>query len=254
MLGKLLSSIGIGAATVDTILDPPHAPLGGRLSGTVRVRGGQVEQDVSAIDLQLVTALVKEVDGKKVPGTGVVATARAGSAFRINPGESKELPFQMEVPLHTPVTAPGGRPPTRLLTSLAVAAALDPSDADPVEVDPAQVQIDTHNAMLALGFRLYKLDVEHRPRWHGGAGFVQEWEFRPDRGGWRYDEVEIVFQPSGGGFELLIQLDRAARGLGGLLLEAAGMDESWRRIQLPGGLKGPGQAAIERQLAALMQG
>jgi sporulation-control protein spo0M len=32
--------------------------------------------------------------------------------------------------------------------------------------------------------------------------------------------------------ELMLQLDRSARGLGGLLMEMTGTDESWRRVTI----------------------
>ncbi|MFM2045453.1 MAG: hypothetical protein RLY86_4029 [Pseudomonadota bacterium] len=256
MLGKLLASIGIGAATIDTILDDPAPALGGRLTGTMRVRGGAVPQEISRIGAEIVTKVLVEVNDTKVAENRTVASADVGGAFTIQPGEMRDLPFALTLPLYTPVALGRSHAPAWLRTRLDIAMAIDPTDNDALSVRPAPVQVDAFNAMLGLGFQIYKTDVEHRPRWQGGTGFVQEFEFRPAGFGSnrrRFDEVELVFQPDGrGGLDLLIQVDRAARSLSGLLREATGMDETWHRLPLPGGLTGPGEPAIATALRRVL--
>ncbi|MNR46493.1 Sporulation-control protein spo0M [compost metagenome] len=62
--------------------------------------------------------------------------------------------------------------------------------------------------------------------------FVQEFEFVPTsqfRG--QLDELEILFFPDEDGVDLLLQIDRKARGLAGLFAEATGTDESFVRVR-----------------------
>ena len=65
--------------------------------------------------------------------------------------------------------------------------------------------------------------------------FIQEFEFVPIVGSFkgRLDELELVFIPNTpNSADLLFQIDRKARGLGGLLSEAFEMDETNVRISI----------------------
>ncbi|HYC04807.1 MAG TPA: sporulation protein [Azospirillaceae bacterium] len=254
MLGKLLASVGIGGATVDTILDTPHVELGGAVSGRIAVKGGGVPQEITEIGVEVCTEVLVEANDTKTLQSRAIAAFTVTKGFSVEPGARHELRFEIPLPLFTPVALGRDRSQAWLRTRLDIPMALDSVDNDALVVAPAPVQRDAFAAMEALGFRLYKSDVEHRPRWHGGHGFVQEFEFKPaGYGRGRFDEVELVFQPDGrDGFELLVQVDRSARSLSGFLLEATGMDESWHHVPLPGGLRGPGQSAIQRSLGQLL--
>ena len=66
MFDKLLSSIGIGAAKVDTRLAKKSYTVGETIEGEVFIKGGKNEQDIDNIQLTLMTDYVVEVDDKKV--------------------------------------------------------------------------------------------------------------------------------------------------------------------------------------------
>jgi sporulation-control protein len=104
--------------------------------------------------------------------------------------------------------------------------------------------------MEALGFRLFKVDIDARSSWFGRK-WVQEFEFKPaGYGRARYDEVEIVFEGQRGDqVELMLQLDRSARGLGGFLMEMSGADESWHRVSVDAGSPQAAAAALGRVIA-----
>jgi len=255
MLGKILASVGIGGASVDTVLDNGRVDLGGVVSGRVMIRGGSVAQDVTEIAAEIFTRVQVEVSDNEVWEDRRIADYELARGFRLHPGAREEMSFQIRLPLYTPVALGRERSPAWLRTRLDIPMAVDATDDDALVVNPAPVQMDTFRAMEALGFRLHKTDVEHRPHWQGGHGFVQEFEFKPaTRGRSKFDEIELVFQPDhrGDGFELLIQVDRAARGFAGMLREMNGMDESWHRVYLPGGLRGPGQREVERALSNII--
>lgn len=255
MFRKLLASVGIGGATVETILDAPVTELGQKLTGRMIIKGGSVDQDVTEVAAEIVTNVLVEVNDKEVKESRVVASTQLARGFKLGAGEQRDMGFAIDLPLHTPVALGRSHAPAWLRTRLDIPAAIDATDDDALVIRPAPVQLDALNAMQSLGFQLYKTDVEHRPRWKGGHGFVQEFEFRPvSRAGRRkLDEVELVFQPDDrGGFMLLVQVDRSANSFGGFLAEATGMDESWHRLELPGGLRGPGERAIADALSRLI--
>lgn len=66
---------------------------------------------------------------------------------------------------------------------------------------------------------------------HAGNGlpFYQEFEFKPFNGEFRgrLDELEAAFSLTETGAVVTLQVDRAVRGLGSLLSESMGMDESY---------------------------
>jgi len=253
VMGKLLAAVGIGGAKVETLLDNAATPLGGTITGRMRIIGGSVGQQISEVAVEIVTMVEREVDDERVKEARIIAKARIADGFTLNAGETRDLDLRVPVPLFTPVSLGRQQSPAWLRTRLDIPLAIDPTDDDALVIQPAPVQVDAFRAITSLGFRLRKSDVEHRPRWQGGHGFVQEFEFRQSGGRRRFDEVEMVFQPDGrGGFDLLVQVDRAATSLAGMLAEATGTDESWHRLSLPGGLAGPGEHAIADALRRIL--
>jgi len=64
MFGQLKASLGIGAAKVDTILNSISYVQGDTLQGSVNIYGGDVDQQVDAINLKLCTEVkVESEDG-----------------------------------------------------------------------------------------------------------------------------------------------------------------------------------------------
>ena len=62
----------------------------------------------------------------------------------------------------------------------------------------------------------------------GGCDLPGSGEFRG-----RFDEIELLMFPSEGSVELILQIDRRARGLGSFLSEAVGTDESYASLTVP---------------------
>ncbi|WP_207458403.1 sporulation protein [Azospirillum sp. SYSU D00513] len=230
----LLAAIGIGGASVETVLDRDSVEVGQALDGRITMTGGSVEQAVDDVRLELLTRVEHEVNDQRQHRTHVIASWSLGRKLMLQPGQSVGEAFSIDVPYHTPLHVPGAPVHVWLRTSLSIPMAVDATDEDAVHVHPDRAMASVFDAMEMLGFRLAKSDVEHRPRWHGGHGYVQEFEFRPStRRNLRFDEIEIVFEQRAHGLDLLIQVDRSARGFGGFLLEATGADESWYRLTVP---------------------
>lgn len=245
MLKNILAAIGVGGAKVETVLESAEVPVGGMLAGTVRMSGGNVPQQVNDVHLEIITQAEREVNDSKVRQPVVISRWSAGRAIALKPGENLDLPFRVEVPLHTPVYLRGADIRVWLRTRLEIPGAVDPTDDDPIYALPVPEMAAVVEAMQQLGFRLYKSDVEHR---RFAPGYMQEFEFRPAARGSRFDEVEIVFQPAERGFDLLVQVDRAARGLLGSWAEAAGFDETWHRVHVPYGSNAGAIAPAIRQV------
>lgn len=106
--------------------------------------------------------------------------------------------------------------------------AVDPKDRDFIQVEPHRNMGAVLEALRnELGFRLKSAEMEYSRRYR----YVQEFEFSPGHEFKRdLDELEVMFFMKEGGLELVLQVDRRAKGLGGLFAEALEMDESSTRV------------------------
>ena len=244
-LKSFLRRLGVGGAEIDTVLDTDRVQPGGTLSGTLHIRGGEPGQTASRAVLELVARVAREAGDHEMQVDEVIAGVELPGPIKL--GSSQALPFRLALPAHTPVTSLGGRNFVWLRSGLDVPWAIDPTDADALAVFPTAAQANVIEAMQALGFRLYRVDIEPRSSWFGRR-WVQEFEFRPaTRAQARYDEVEIVFERlEGSHVDVVMQLDRAARGLGGLLMEMSGTDESWVRGTIDASTLASAAAALRR--------
>lgn len=228
-LNRMMASIGIGSATVDTRLESARVRAGEEVRGVVQIRGGSLPQQVSQTYIHLMTQYRRERDDRQVRETVTVDRFLVSDPFTIGPGEFREVPFAFRLPDDTPTTV--GRTQVWLKTGLEVPSAVDPTDQDHLAVLPhthAQVVLD---AIERLGFRLRQAECEYSRRLGSRLPFIQEFEFVPTgqfRG--RLDELEAVLFPHPRGVDVMLEVDRRARGLSGLLEEAFAADE--RRLKV----------------------
>jgi len=219
---ELLSRVGIGAATVDTVLPTTTLTAGESVDAEVHVEGGSAEQEIDEIYFALLTRY--ETDDSK--RTGVVDKFRVAESFTVDEGDERTFDVTVDVPRDTPVTV--GRTNVWLETGLDIDWAVDPEDEDPVQVDPGPRLGRAFDALDALGFTVRTAECEAVPGGLFSTSFVQEIEFVP-RGGpfsGRLDELEVVPRPAADHLELGLEVDRR----GGLLSEMADMDERLTRI------------------------
>ncbi|RDU36448.1 sporulation protein SpoOM [Neobacillus piezotolerans] len=252
LFNKVLASVGIGGSKVDTKLERDSLVPGELVKGVVEVTGGSTVQSIDAIYLSLNTTYLKESNDKKYSVSTAIDRFKVSDPFQIRPTETKQIPFSFRLPLDAPVTI--GRTKVWLSTGLDIRNAVDPTDTDYVRVLPNKGMSAILTAVEDLGFRLREADCEQAPyRMRRRLPFVQEFEYVPVSGRFRgrLDELEIVMFPGEGGeIEVLIQVDRRARGLGGFLSEALSMDETnVRLLVMPSDLptvREKMQAVIER--------
>ncbi|MCW4153378.1 sporulation protein [Halomonas sp. 18H] len=238
MFDKLMAAVGIGNARIDTMLDTDTAEAGSVLKGEIHIVGGEVSQELDALVLDLASEAIQEVDDEKVKVPHAWATLRIAEPMTIQPGEERTLPFEMTLPLLSPLSVGREHPKTWVATRADIAMAIDPRDKDPLRILPGELQRNVFEAMDQLGFTMTSAPLE-LSRKNPATGCLQEFEFKPTTGSrFRHlDEAEIAFLPSnqtGEGLDLLVQRDTRATGLGSLLSEMAGTDEQFTRISLAG--------------------
>ncbi|MFG6116090.1 sporulation protein [Halobacillus sp. MO56] len=228
MFKKLLASVGVGAAKVDTQLEKDHFVPGEDVHGKVVIQGGDVEQSIDSIHIFLMTEAIREVDDRKVTEKVDLQKYPIANQVTIQAGETKELPFSIKLPYHVPASL--GKLPIWFETGVDIPMALDPEDRDPIRVAPHPYIEKVLNALdNNLGFHLRKVEMEASKRF----GYVQEFEFTPG-GEYRsyLDELEVIFFLQENHVDVMLEVDRRARGLGGLFAEALEIDESRAKVTL----------------------
>ncbi|MGB1238265.1 MAG: sporulation protein [Pseudomonadales bacterium] len=236
---KVLSSVGIGSATVDAVLHNSQVTPGELLSGTVEVKGGSTEQQINHIELHLCCNYFSEESytddddnehTRVIEHTATIAHARVSEGFKLQSEEALSFDFEFQLPSFTPLSL--GKSQVWLETDLDIDYALDKSDRDVVHVVPNEAQAAVLDAMTQLGFGLVEVECE-QSRQLGGE-FVQEFEFKAQGGDFRgrVDEVEMLLVNADHQLEILLEVDRRARGLGGLFAEMLGRDESQMWLHL----------------------
>jgi sporulation-control protein len=175
-LKSFLRVLGVGGAEIDAVLDNDRVQPGGTITGTLHIRGGEASQTASRAVIELAARVARKMGDHEVPADEAINGVELPGPIPL--GRAHALPFRLEVPAHTPVTAYGGRNFVWLRSGLDVPWAVDPSDTDRLEILPTPAQANVIDAMESLGFRLYKVDIEPRSSWFGRR-WVQEFEFRP---------------------------------------------------------------------------
>ncbi|QOR65057.1 sporulation protein [Cytobacillus suaedae] len=232
LFNKVFASVGIGAARVDTKLYETTFTAGEEIKGVVEITGGNIAQQIDEIYITLNTTYIKERNDSKMNQHAIIDKFRISESFTIEANEKKEIPFTYTLPLDIPVTM--GKTKVWLQTGLDIKNAVDPTDRDFIEVRASQLMTAVLDTVSDLGFRLRKVDCEEAPyKFKRRLPFIQEFEFVPMSGNFRgkLDELELVFFPqSNSTVEVIMEVDRRARGLGSFLAEALEMDESLVRF------------------------
>ncbi|MGY0218171.1 sporulation protein [Endozoicomonadaceae bacterium StTr2] len=220
MFKKLLASVGIGGAKIDTRLTSTNLMPGHPFTADIVIKGGDVDQQVSGLSLALMTEAKAEVDDETVYETVVLDRWQLNENTTIEAGKEYSIPFSAVLHPDTPITSLGGRrnqSKVWLQTGLEVDMALDPGDQDYLNVEPTPAMQTLLYAMQECGYSLKKADVEKGfLNGHGFSsttGCYQELEFVPSGITlFGVNEVEVSFIPREGQMNALIEVDRAFRG------------------------------------------
>lgn len=224
---SVLSRIGIGAATVDTKL-PSTVTAGESVEATVKVVGGNTEQEVDG----LYFALETQYETDESYGTAVIDRHQLSEEFTITPDEERSFEVTLQIPRETPITGEGTGAYVWVETGLDVDWALDPDDKDHLDIEPTDQVQAVLDALNSLGFDLWEAKPEATP---GGvfstsAPFVQEFEFVPGNSSYSgdLDELEVLFESNDDALNVRLEVDRR----GGMLSEMSDLDLDERYEQL----------------------
>jgi sporulation-control protein len=220
---QMLASIGIGSAKVDTRLSRASVRVGEKLDGVIHIQGGNAQQDISSIYLGLMTQYLKAQGDSTVRVNTTVEKWQISSPRTVHPGERVEVPFSVQIPLNAPVSL--GRALIWLQTGLDIDNAIDPGDKDSFQVMPHPYMEAVLGAVKGMGFRFKESTCEYSPRLGRGLPFVQEIEFYPGAGFRGVKELELVCYVNPTGVEVIVEVDRRAKGLKGLFETALELDE-----------------------------
>jgi sporulation-control protein len=211
---KMFASMGIGSASVETVLHEPNVVPGGVVQGEVQIQGGSVAQEIQGLSVGLMAKVEVETNDGEMKQNIEFGQQQLGGAITLEEGATHNVPFQLPVPWETPITMFLGQPLTGMQlgvsTELAIARAVDSGDLDPVSVHPVPAQQAILDAFGALGFRFKAADME-KGKIRGTRQqlpFYQEIEFRAPQQYRGLNEVELSFVADGNEMDVVMEMDK----------------------------------------------
>ena len=228
MFKKLLASVGIGKAKVDTYVLSESLRPGGECELNVVIRGGgSVAQDINGLTLSLCTNAKSETEmgdtevttyhTKVISSMALTPQDFGMHSSELQPDEVFEYSLNIVLDDETPVTAfANSTSKVWIATGLDIDKGLDSSDKDFLVVHPTEFQQTILNIMEELGYRLFKVDVESGVLRGNGfqstIGCYQEFEFKGASGFFSTTEVEISFVNTRDSVGVLLEKDRFLGG------------------------------------------
>lgn len=210
---RRLKAVFGGGTTVETTVHTPLAQPGGVLEGVVEVVGGEVEQEIRYLALALVARVEVETDDGEHHQDRTFAEQAIHGAFTLRPGERRNVPFVLALPLETPFNVLGGHelPQVRLglRTELEIARSTDKGDFDPIRVAPLPAQERILDALERIGCRLKGADLEKGRIPGSQLPFYQELEYTlPGEFARAMAELEVTFLAGPHSVDVLLEGDR----------------------------------------------
>jgi sporulation-control protein len=232
---RVLSSIGIGAATVDTVFPRTELSPGETVTAEVKLYGGDATQDIEGIYFQLKTRLSGGEDRERIIGEFAV-----DQALTLEPDEERTIPVEVLVPRWTPLTRGGAS--VWLETGLDIDWAKDPTDEDRIDILPGEYTAALFEAVEELAFALRTTKLVDTP-YLDDRPFAQTFDFRPtdEQFGTDLDKLEITLVPREDDLRTFIEFDRVDE-----LADAYGMDFDEQEVSITFDRVDPG--TIRRRL------
>ncbi|MBD0382505.1 sporulation protein [Paenibacillus sedimenti] len=228
---RMMDRAANGGVQIDTFLDEPSGVrCGEELRGSVILKGGHSETQVTRIWFQLLAEFACEKDKQIVKENGVIYRYMFETNISIAPGEEKNIPFRFQIPFSTPLSI--GTTNIWLETEADVEMAPNRNDRDVVRIMPPPIVGAFFEAVGLLGLRLNEVSLLHVPHLRPDFPFVQEFEFKP-RLPSALDEIEVYYiAESRDRVDFYIEIDRRSKGMLGLLEEAFDWDERCIKVTL----------------------
>jgi len=189
MFKKILASVGIGGAKVDTRLHHSQYEAGGMVSGEILIKGGSTAQKIDGINIRLMT---RSRDEEGTYHYIELEDYRIVDEFSLEANEDLTVNFEFPLPPDVPISMYETK--VWLKTVMDVDNAVDPSDNDTIEILPHPLVQGVFNAFDRLGLRLNECDnVFAHPQMQARLPIVQEFEFKPTSHLREMEEVEVIF-------------------------------------------------------------
>ena len=242
---RMLSSVGIGSAKVDTILEGEQFQPGAIINGVVEIKGGSTPQQIDGLYFSVITSYITtvqveittepedgsepeiEISEEEVTKTHTLHTFKIDDNCSVEADETKEISISFQLPWGTPLSQ--GTSKTWISTGLDIKKGLDSSDKDFIQVVASPLVQEVIQTMEQLGLVLNEIDCEEAPAArHPDYPIIQEFEFKPTSSSFhgRLDEIELVFMPNENELEIYMEIDRKTRGISSFVVEMVGGDES----------------------------
>jgi len=208
-----LSRVGIGSATVDTILETDTVRPGDSIDAHVEIEGGSDEQEVDELELAVATAYQVPSDGDDpVYETAEINEMELTSGFTIEPDVDRTIDVPpISIPFTTPATI--SQTEVWIQTGLEIDWSVDPTDEDQLTVEPGPYLQTLLNAIENLGLQLDLADNVKSS--FGPHEFAQFFEYE-DYGGTEWgnlDDIEFYVAPAEDHLRVQGSVESASTGL-----------------------------------------
>jgi len=201
-MSRILSSIGIGGAVVDTVLPDPDIRPGETVEVDVELHGGSATQEIDGIYFALKTRVESDGDVEE----RVLEEFEVSESISLDPDEERTVPVELSLPLWTPLTRGGAS--VWLETGLDIDWAKDPTDEDQIDVVPGEFSAALFEAVEELEFEPKYSELVDTP-YLDDRPFAQEFDFVPtSRFRDLLDELEITLMPRGDDLRVFIEFDQ----------------------------------------------
>ncbi|MCX7569704.1 sporulation protein [Tumebacillus sp. DT12] len=195
MFKKFMAKIGVGSAQIDFQLNGNQYRLGDTVEGQFQIVGGNVEQSINGITLDL-NLKMKYEDSAIYP---VIASIPVSGAFDLPPGERKTLDVRFTLPENLPVSRRHAS--YYFSTNLDIEEGLDSGDRDAITLLPSPRFAAVLDAIADMGFREKHDSGEFN-------GYNQEFAYAvPEDYYSRLNELEFEAAVEADGVRLLMELD-----------------------------------------------
>lgn len=191
VLRRMLTRVGIGGISVDTILEKDSYVIGEQLSGIVNIEGSSMKQTIDGIYLTLSIKFVRKLRKRKIYTRFDLHRVKIADKFILQSNEKKEIPFSFEIPLDTPITLENDL--VWVHTNLDIKNAIDPVDVDYVKIKPDEKMTNIINEIENAGFSLNKVELNESPeKYKFRHPFVQEVSFLPNKKGNNIESLNMI--------------------------------------------------------------
>lgn len=234
----IISSIGIGSAKLDLVLDSENLKPCSKVTGIVHVEGGIEHQHIENISIRVITQHMQTYSDSahitsNIPQkvNHIIQKVNFPINKTINSGETIEKPIEFILDFETPTTISKSK--VWIQTALDIKNAIDPKNKDYVNVAPHPYVENILDAIKELNFSLKEVKNEYLYSKKEGVPFVQWFKYAPlNNLKERFEELRVAFIIKEESIELVFEIDSMANGIKGFIKELLSIDIGEKRKRI----------------------